>query len=364
MHSNSKHLLDIIAQESRLPGIDADACVYATFDQADCKACVDACPKHAWVLDDYTLGLDTDACDGCGLCVPACHNGALHIHFPWVIRTFGGLQLALFACEYSDIHEEPGILPCIHALGLRQLLLLYNSGIQNLLTATANCEDCARHNSKGIHHKLERLNSLLHERKQPPLNILDRSSHAWKTIFNTDEVVSQGTQMPRRQFLRGGGQLLRRQLVVVDPLNLPEGRTTPPGQLLPATDNENVHWPWAPHLDESQCNGCDACMKLCPTDALQLINDKENSSPGYQLNPASCTGCGICTAVCELQAISVHSMSLSTPRSIYLTENRCTACGNTFHLPRDNNSQPDAQLCRICQEHNHSRNLYQVLNEN
>ena len=61
MHSNDKHLLDSISHESRLPEIDADACVYATFDQANCKACVDACPRQAWVLDDDALGLDADA---------------------------------------------------------------------------------------------------------------------------------------------------------------------------------------------------------------------------------------------------------------------------------------------------------------
>lgn len=364
MHSNRNHLLDIIAQEFRLPEIDADACVYATFDQANCKDCVDACPKQAWVLDDYALGLDTDACDGCGLCVPACPSGALHIHFPWVIRTFGGRQIALVACEHSDINEGAGILPCIHALGLRQLLLLYNSDIKYLLVATAECKDCTRHRPAGIHHQLEQLNSLLHERKKPPMKILEHSSQVWKKIFNTDEVISQGTQMPRRYFLLGGGQLLRRQLIVLDPLNFRESRTVPPGQLLPMTDNNNVHWPWAPRLDESHCNGCDACIKLCPTDALELINDEEESLTRYQVNPANCTGCAVCATVCDIQAISVHSFSLATSRAIYLTEKRCTACGNTFHLPRHNNSQSDAPFCRICREHNHSRNLYQVLDKN
>ena len=359
MDNNSKYLLDIIAQESRLPEINADACVYTSVDKADCKDCVDACPKHAWVLDAYALGLDTDACDGCGLCVPACPSGALHIHFPWAIRTFGGLQIALFACEFSDIDEETGTLPCIHALGLRQLLLMYNAGIQHLLVATAECEGCTRHRPTGIQHQLKQLNRLLDDRNKPPMNILDRSSQVWKTIFNRDEVISQGTQMPRRHFLRGGGQLLRRQLVVADPLNLPEGRTAPPGQLLPAAD-DNVRWPWVPRLDERLCNGCDTCMKLCPTGALQLIVDEEESLTKYQINPASCTGCDICTAVCELQAISIHSMSLSTAWMIDLSEKRCTSCGNTFHLPH-RNSQPEVSLCHICLKHDYNKNLYQVL---
>ncbi len=359
MHSNDKHLLATISHESRLPEIDADACVYATFDQANCKACVDACPRQAWVLDDDALGLDADACDGCGLCVPVCPGGALHIHFPWVIRSLGDQRIALLACEYSDSNENVDTLPCIHALGLRQLLQLYNAGIKHLLVDTAECGKCTRHQQPDIHHQLEQLNSLLHERKKPVMKIFQRSSKLWKTIFNTDDVSKQSLQLPRRHFLRGAIQL-HRLLSVSDPLNNPRLQTIPPGRLLPITENTEQHWPWSPRLDENLCNGCDACIKLCPTDALQLIQDEDTSSSGYQLDPADCTGCGICTTVCELQAITVHKHSLSTPRTIRLNEKLCTACGNTFHLPHSG-TQSEVSFCRVCQQHNHSKNLFQVL---
>jgi len=363
MHSNGKHLLDTISHESRLPDIDADACVYATFDQANCKACVETCPKQAWVLDDDTLGLDTDACDGCGLCVPACPSGALHIHLPWIIRKLGEQQIALLACEYSDINEDTGTLPCIHALGLRQLLQLYNAGIKHLLVETADCEKCYRHLQPDIHpdiyNRLEQLNSLLHERKKPAMKIFQRSSKLWMKIFDSEDISRQGPQLPRRHFLRGAIQL-QQLLSVTDPLNNPKFLTIPAGQLLPIVENTELHWPYSPQLDENRCNGCDACIKLCPTDALQLIQDENTSTIGYQLDPASCNGCGICTTVCELQAISVNSQSLSTARTISLNEKQCTACGNNFHVPQ-NSAQSEVSFCRICQQHNHNRNLFQVL---
>lgn len=362
MH-NTSSILDVITQESHLPEIDGDACVHALFDQAGCHACVDICPTQAWVLGDEALGLDTDACDGCGLCVPACPNGALHVHFPWVIRWFGGRMIALFACEKSDIDANSGLVPCVHALGLRQLLLLYNAGIEYLLVATAECMNCPRNPQQDIYHRLEQLNLLLKERDKPPLKILRRSSQVWLKIFNTDEMITRGTHLPRREFLRGGGQLLRRQMVVLDPLNLPECRTMPPGQLLPPAKNEEVHWPWSVTLDEHRCNGCDACTRFCPTGALQVIQDEENVVTAYQLNPANCTGCGVCAAVCDSYAITIHSWSVSMPHTIELQEKCCTACGNTYHVPSEN-PLAESSSCHICLEHKHNSRLFQVLTEN
>jgi ferredoxin len=363
MQGATNHLKDLVTQELRLPEIDADACVYAYFDQADCHACVDACPSEAWVLDDTALGLDTEACDGCGLCVPACPGGALHIHLPWVIRPFAGRMIALFACEKSSIENNPAIIPCIHSLGVRQLLLLYHSGIEYLLIATAECANCTRHQQSGIHQRVERLNELLHERRKPPMKILQRSDQVWMRIFNTDEMIPRGTELSRRKFLRGGGEMLRQQMVVLDPLNLSECRTIPPGQLLTTPLDDEVHWPWSPRLNENLCNGCDACIKLCPTDALQMSQQEEGASSEYRLNPADCNGCGICATACELQAITIHRWSLLKDHTIELAEKRCTACGNKFHLPRHNPLSHDP-LCRICSKHNHNSNLFQVLTEN
>lgn len=356
----NRYLLDTFKHEMILPEVDPDACVYTHFDQSSCRACVDSCPTQAWVLDEESLGLNTDACDGCGVCIPACPGGALSVHYPWTIRQFGGRSIALFTCELSPVKVTAEVLPCIHTIGLRQLLLIYNSGIEHLLITTANCSDCERNQSHDLSKKLEQLNSLLLERDKPPMKIIQRNRSVWEKIFRTDEIISRGIRLSRREFLRGEGQQYRRQILMQDPLNLPECRTVSPGQLLPIVEKNNLHWPWVPQLNEALCNGCDACMNLCPAEALVYVPSKENLTPEYHLNPANCNGCGICENVCESDAITIKSLSQSSTHTINLIQKDCSSCGNSFHLP-ENTAQNETPLCRICQVHSHSKNLFQVL---
>ncbi|MFK5894863.1 MAG: 4Fe-4S binding protein [Pseudomonadota bacterium] len=376
MHKAIKDLRSQIKEELLLPEINSQACVHSFFDQGDCHACVDACSKQAWLLDEDGLGLDVNACDGCGVCIPSCPSGALHITFPWIIRSFNGRTFALFACEQSNINKaDAELLPCIHALGLRQLLLIYNSAIKYILISTGNCDKCNHSPTVDIYQQLKQINKLLYERDKAPLKILNHSNKTWEKIFAGDEISNQGTQLSRRSFLSGNGKVFRQQLVIMDTLNISESRTIPPGQLLSTDDNRELHWPWAALLNESRCNGCDICIKLCPTSALQLITEendvaendelensvlKNRALLSYTINPQNCIGCGVCETVCESQAISIHKWHTSSAHQVSLSTKHCSACGNDFHLPLQN-PQSKNNLCRICSQHNHSHNLFQVL---
>ncbi|MEW8549314.1 MAG: 4Fe-4S binding protein, partial [Candidatus Thiodiazotropha endolucinida] len=72
-----QQLIDQIRQEERLPDVVSGRCVHEIVEMASCSSCVDVCPQHAWSLDDEALRLDTALCDGCGLCMPACPEGAV-----------------------------------------------------------------------------------------------------------------------------------------------------------------------------------------------------------------------------------------------------------------------------------------------
>ena len=361
MAAGAKHsLAETISREFRLPEIDSEACVHALLEQAQCQSCVQACPRQAWVLDEDSLGLDIEACDGCGLCTPACPTGALHIHLPWVVRSLGGNLIALFACERSPVDAGTAGIPCIHALGMRQLLLLHTSGIRYLMVSCGECDGCERNRGQRIQERLEQLNGLLADRRQPGMKMLERSPEVWKKIYRTDEMLTRGTRLGRREFLGGGAEQLREQILVLDPFNRPECRTLPPGELLPDTADGETSWPWMPTLDPRRCEGCDACMRLCPTQALRLVTETEGEEACYELDAARCNGCGICSSVCESDAIGVTAGSAPRLTGIGLSTGKCRACGNSFHLPRGH-PRLGEELCRICHEKDHTQTLFQVL---
>jgi ferredoxin len=54
-----------------------------------------------------------------------------------------------------------------------------------------------------------------------------------------------------------------------------------------------------PQIDPQKCNGCELCVRVCPTKALELRDGK-----AVVANPLACEYSGLCEAVCPTQAIT------------------------------------------------------------
>jgi ferredoxin len=334
-----------------LPELVAEQCVHTQVEMASCQACVDACPRKAWIIDDEMLGIDPDLCDGCELCVVACPQGAMHSHYATAIRQSGQLSTAFAHCEYAGIDGvREGLMPCIHTMEMRQLLHLQRAGVSHLITCSSHCDECPRGSAHRLEDRINDINTLLISRGAKPIKHRSFTKHQWIKAWHTLAQDNQKPKLSRRAFFQQAAQAPAERIKTV----LQEQTSfQPPATLLPESESVTRLYPHVPKIDTNLCSGCDACIRLCPNQALTL--DKEGSA--YMIDAGRCTGCSICSDICDRHAIKIQAMSANAKERIPLHNGNCPACGVKFHIPE----KGTAALCPICVKINHRANLYQVL---
>lgn len=343
-----------------IPAIVGERCVHAHIEIASCRACVKACPQNAWIINDETVGIDTEVCDGCNLCVPACPEGAIASDGEPTanIGIWNGQVSVFYACEYTGIPVQKGLLPCLHAIGVEQLLRWYRRGITHLVASAAACTTCPRGRNPSLQDSVRQTEALLASRTLTPLTLNLLTPAAWLDALRQTKPYQPETALSRRHFFR------KALSAAVDTVLEAAAETTESNpKFIPATaslptisqDDLYLHQPL---IDSQRCNGCDACVRLCPHQAIVLERSVEGNLR-YQLDGRQCTGCAICQDVCDQNAISIKTLQTQNKPFITLHEGRCSACGASFHVPTDKPSHD--RRCRICAKTHHSRLLYQVL---
>jgi ferredoxin len=61
-----------------------------------------------------------------------------------------------------------------------------------------------------------------------------------------------------------------------------------------------MHMADLPLLDETRCTGCGDCVRVCPTDCLEM-----GGALPWMPRPGDCISCGLCEKVCPAQAIQL-----------------------------------------------------------
>jgi len=51
-------------------------------------------------------------------------------------------------------------------------------------------------------------------------------------------------------------------------------------------------------VDKDVCVGCEACVSVCPVEAISMMDGKA------EVDPDTCVECGSCVPVCPVEAIS------------------------------------------------------------
>lgn len=234
------HLLDAAANVWRVPDVEGEHCVHSRLETASCRRCVDACPRAAWVLNDDMLGIDVNACDGCGLCIPACPEGAILSDYLPEIRRHGAEQVAFAACELAAVPGTGGRLPCLHSLGVADVTRLYRRGISRVFVCHADCGECPRGSGATLSDAVDTVNELLDARGAGRMMLVALVAEQWKVLRERSDDDAEPA-MSRRAFLgRATARAVEQaaQRVVHDAVADAPAAWVPPGRLIPRAGSE------------------------------------------------------------------------------------------------------------------------------
>ena len=97
-----------------------------------------------------------------------------------------------------------------------------------------------------------------------------------------------------------------------------------------------------PVVNESECNGCGKCVKVCPVASMTLVSANDPNNPKKKmakLDEDICLGCGVCVRVCTNNSLQLKSRPTrvitplnGTHRAVVMAIER----GNLQHLLFDN----------------------------
>lgn len=355
-----REIIDTIREQLRLPRVNGALCVHALIEGASCRACIEVCPRGAWRLGEESLGIAVDACDGCGLCAPACPEGAIGFDRPLEIRLVNGRKTLLLACERAGLERGHATTPCLHGAGIGDLLRLHRDEVRTITLCRGDCGECDRGGGVTLGEKIDALNGLLSAWGLPGIACLEIPPRNWPRLWKQSRPAVPGADLNRRQFLRRALSTAAQEAARSRLEEERERPFTPPGRLLPPLENDAdgaLPFPVLPRIDPLLCSGCDACVRVCPHGALTLEEGREG--PGYRIDASSCTGCKVCADICEEEAVEIRRWQTPEMEFVPLAELRCRICGAPFHLPEQQPERPST--CRICSRTDHYRNLYQVL---
>ncbi len=339
-----------VLKELRPLSIDNHRCSRQYSSLNDCQICQDICPTHALAFIDGQW--QADGCQNCGLCVAACPMQVFSLEEDALLSAVDKNDSLTLSCRH-DVNTPQGQLQisCFGQLYPELIFRLLQQVSQ--LTLYYNSQTCAQCPNRWqaqnltlfleqFHLPLDKL-QLIDVSQQSDDHFLPNRRFFLQNIFSQAKTTS-------KKAVAASAEMLVNQL---DPSFTPEiiAKRVPLAMLYRQQKSLDLtkELPYR-LLANDACTFCEACSKLCPTEALSLHTD-ENGEKSLLFQPVLCNQCNICTNVCLSKGLywsdrlTIGQLLNKTPQTLAkASEQTCTQCDQPFwHYPQD---QP---ICHFCQ---------------
>lgn len=344
------------------PAFRAERCVRYRYRYSACRRCLDACPHEAVELLDEGIRLDPARCQNCALCTAACPTAALGAdNLPRLDLLRRAIKTDRFsvACAPSG-DDADTVVPCLGALDAAMLAYLAKRRIAVKLRGSRHCGECA-HGAKGealLAAHLAAADALedaaapedwraacLAEAPTPSDSATDFRAGR-RQLFR--RLIGRGVDAVACAATPAAEQAVEAQAIRAGPWFVPEMR-----ELLQIVCKRKDAEPFRltpqaalPLMDirlKPGCTACEACFRVCPTGALQILDG--DASWRLAFAGDRCVGCGVCLEVCQPRVLYAAESFDATPEREpavlhRLAKQRCNRCDRFFVSPGPRDTCP------------------------
>lgn len=351
------NLSDIISMTNPVQ-VHLERCIHSYSPRATCKQCVHFCPNGSIQLENGCIAVES--CDGCGRCIQACPHDVFEMDFQTALAVKEG---PLFiSCKKEQLQDVPVMVAgCLQQFTWLQLALLVERFKDVYLYAEENrCNQCefqwfpegqiALMNKYGLEnysahvhvvrnremltHQLNQTYGIINTRRQFMMNRFSGMKHAAK---NYTEQTLNVTLESLNENLYKGVVFEKTQSHAILLNELYEKGIPNPKEELPLQA-----------LMSSTCRFCHTCEKLCPWQALAIIEEDGHAILAH--HDVLCARCGLCIDICPEHGLMwSHGLTqgdIAEPHWRLLNEGEaveCERCGEKFYPTKEGQMR-----CAIC----------------
>ena len=330
-----------------------------------CSICQDNCVVDAINIDDG-VEIDWDKCIKCGVCAAVCPTEVFKIQAPSDNKILSSIigsskeENIIIECNFVNEsfqgkEKRPKnsgrkiVVPCIGRFSETFLLLSILSGGDKVefVGCTSDCRfSIGKETIEKMWWRTENL-----------FKIFERTENEDKLIMDNNQDQSGRRKLFRETGFQAMSMLLSQSSQTSGSSN--SNIKTPPhrAELLQLIERyssptilvERKNMPFSNiKLTPEKCRVSGICASVCPTEALQFSESNQGKELSFKLG--LCVGCEACVYICPEDALEIDKevdlslLSSQRQKIMELKYQLCTSCGRQFYVKTNS----DSLICKSC----------------